>query len=95
MPTPDRLEELKRQRALLAEQMAKLDRESAAMSSAGEASAPPASAPEISEADRALEQFAEAPTNPAEIKRGCVRAFVWALALMAALLVAVYFVFYR
>ncbi len=97
MSTPDRLEELKRQRALLEEQIARLDQEAAA--------APvPKIEPEVAatgplagaaDADQALEKFADAPENPAEVKRGCLVAFVLGLTTFVAVLVGIYLLFYR
>ena len=95
MSPSDRLEELKRQRALLAEQMAKLDQEAAAAASQTTQSEPEKTGLEAADPDQVLAQFADAPVNPADVKRGCIMAFIWGLAAMAAALAAVYFAFYR
>jgi predicted nuclease with TOPRIM domain len=88
----DRLEELKRQRAQLAEQMTRLDQEAAALTAQVGAKE---TGQETADPDHVLAQFADAPVNPADVKRGCITAFILALAAVAAALVAVHFAFYR
>ena len=95
MSPSDRLEELKRQRAQLAEQMARLDQEAAAAAAQTPPSEPKKTGSEAADPDQVLAQFAHAPVNPADVKRGCITAFILGLAVVAAALVAVYFAFYR
>jgi hypothetical protein len=96
MPPPDdRLKDLHRQRALVQEHLAWLDREIAAAS--GEAAprpAPPAaSAVEYdNEVEAVLESYrAEAHSAPAAARRGCYFVFFAALALWALAMLAWYF----
>jgi hypothetical protein len=94
VPPTDPREELKRQRALLEAQIAKLDAEAAAAASTPGPD-PKTTGPEAVDPEQALRDFADAPENPADVKRGCLRIFVWGMALAAAALVAVYYAFYR
>jgi hypothetical protein len=104
MPSPDdRLQELRRQRALVQEQLTFLDREIAAASggttpaiqppqSLPATSLPPAASPaesgEVGELIKSLEQ--ESHSNPANAKWGCIWTFVAALALLALCVFAFY-----
>jgi hypothetical protein len=107
MPSPDdRLQELRRQRALVQEQLAFLDREIAAVS--GEAkpampaaqSLPPVSAvtsqpaaplTEGGEVGEVIKSLEdESRANPAKAYWGCIWVFVAALALLALCLFAFY-----
>lgn len=94
MPPPDRLEELKRQRALLEAQIARLDQE-AATPAVTPAQDPKPSGAKATDPEQALRKFADAPENPADVKRGCITIFAWGMALAAAALGAVYYAFYR
>jgi hypothetical protein len=101
MPSPDeRLQELRRQRALVQEQLAFLDREIATASGQAKptapaaqipppmSAAPPAESGEVSEVIKAFE--AESRSNPANAKWGCIWTFVAALVLFALCMLAFY-----
>jgi hypothetical protein len=107
MPSPDdRLQELRRQRALVQEQLAFLDREIAATS--GQATSakpavpsplpvpaahlqPAVSAADGAEVDELIKSLEEeSRSNPVEVKRGCIWIFVAAIVLFALCLVAFY-----
>jgi hypothetical protein len=94
VPPPDRLEELKRQRALLEAQIAKLDQE-AAQAPVAPAAELKSGGPKAADPDQALRDFADAPQNPAEVRRGCITIFAWGMALAAAALGTLYYAFYR
>lgn len=101
----DRLQELLRQKALLDEHAAWLEREIAAeRARAGEV--PPAAAPGLSppaapasavtdaEADALLDQYRSNPQSlQQEVKRGCFLYFFGALALLGLTVLAVYFAY--
>jgi hypothetical protein len=107
MPSPDdRLQELRRQRALVQEQLAFLDREIASVSGAARSamptaqSLPPGSAvpsqpatplTEGGKVDEVIKSFEdETRANPAKAYWGCIWAFVAALALLGLCLFAFY-----
>jgi hypothetical protein len=107
MPSPDdRLQELRRQRALVQQQLAFLDREIAAASGEAKPAMPAAQIPppgsaapsrpaaplaEGGEVDEVIKSFeAESRANPANVKRGCIWAFVAALVLFALCVFAFY-----
>jgi len=107
MPSPDdRLQELRRQRALVQEQLAFLDREIASASGeakpampAAQIPAPASAAPsqlasppaESGDVDKLFKSFEEeSHSNPADAKRGCIWTFVAALVLLALCLFAFY-----
>jgi hypothetical protein len=108
VPNPDRLEEIQRELAQLGEQVARLQREATDLRGAKQGtstpvSPSPASARPVafsrsnreSDAERALEQFADRPVNPADVKRGCITAFTWGMVALIGAVVAVYFAYYR
>jgi hypothetical protein len=102
MPAPDdRLQELRRQRALVQQQLTFLDREIAAASGqaepAGQIPQPvpaahlqPATSPAESDAVAAIIKSLEADSrlNPDKVKSGCIRIFVAGLVLFILCLVA-------
>ncbi|HWZ95872.1 MAG TPA: hypothetical protein VNW30_11815 [Opitutaceae bacterium] len=98
MPLPDdRLQELRRQRALVQEHLAWLDREIVSASSEAtppkpaaqsQPPAPPAGGNDVVEVIKSFE--AESRSNPAKAKWGCIWIFVATLALMALCLFAFY-----
>jgi len=97
MPSPeDRLQELRRQRALVQEHLAWIDREIA--SSSGQAPTAPTVqiqpvAPPTTrdEADKLLESYqAEARSAPTRAYWGCIWAFAAALVLFALCVLALY-----
>lgn len=104
---PDRLPELLRQKVLLQEHLAWLDREIAAHSAVGQPSAPvpsataplrpapatlPAPAATAAEAERILEQCRAASADiPGNVKKGCFLYLALALALLALGLAAIWF----
>jgi hypothetical protein len=99
----DRLSELHRQRALVAEQLAWLDREIAA--AGGEAPATPAAlappanpggAPDPPAAEKILAEFrSEAERSPAKTRQGCLWSFAAGIALLVLGVVAIYWLRYR
>jgi len=105
----DRLPELRRQRALVAEHLAWLDRAIAA--EGGETSAtpvdsappvtlrpptPPGDAADLPAADKILAEFRrEAESSPAKMRQGCIWSFVAALALLILGVAAIYWLRYR
>jgi hypothetical protein len=95
---PDRLEELRRQRALQREHLASIDREIAALEGTGEApveDTPPfvgAFSSGTRTAEEILGKYREAGLNdPSKAKRGCLLLFLAAIALLFAGLGAMYF----
>ena len=99
MPSPeDRLQELRRQRALVEQQLAWLDREIAAASGGLPPPAPLQPAPPAvptagdSEVEALMESYrAESRSAPAAARRGCLIVFFAALALFALAVLALYF----
>jgi hypothetical protein len=104
----DRLPELRRQRALIAEHLAWLDREIAA--AGGETSAAPATRPPVTlpppadpgaavdplAAEKILAEFRrEAELSPTKMRRGCIWSFVAAMALFILGVAAIYWLRYR
>ncbi|HEV8073515.1 MAG TPA: hypothetical protein VGP21_05220 [Opitutaceae bacterium] len=105
MPSPDdRLQELRRQRALVQEQLTFLDREIAAASGQAQPAkpspppvpaaylqpaTPPADGGEASEVIKSFE--AESRANPATAKWGCIGIFVAGLVLLALCVAAFYY----
>jgi hypothetical protein len=103
----DRLTELHRQRALVAEQLVWLDREIAA--AGGETPATPAASPppitlpppthfdnDLPVADKILAEFrSEADLSPARTRQGCIWSFVGGIALLLLGLAAIYWLHYR
>jgi len=95
----DRLDELRRQRDLLRENLAFIEREIAAEARSQGGTVPPPLRPPDPVEDRTAEAIlAEYQRAPAAIsqqaKAGCIAYFAGGLLLMAALLAAAYF-FYR
>jgi hypothetical protein len=103
MPSPDdRLQELRRQRALVQQQLAFLDREIA--SASGEAkpalpaaqnpppvSAAPGQPAAADEVDKVIKSFEEeSRSNAADVKSGCIWIFVAAFVLFALCVFAFY-----
>ena len=99
----DRLSDLRRQRALAAEQLARLNREIAAVGSEAPAlpTAPPspsdpAGGSELPEADKILTEFrSEAESSPAKLRRGCIWSFVCGMVLLILGVAAIYWLHYR
>ncbi len=107
MSDSDRLQELRRQRALEAERLAKLDREIAAASgsptppvptvpppalASGAAAAPPAEVTAAAEA--MLDEYRVAPDAlKSDVKKGCLLYFFGALGLFAMGVMVLYFAF--
>jgi len=99
----DRLSDLRRQRALAAEQLARLNREIAAEGSEAPAlpTAPPspsdpAGGSELPEADKILTEFrSEAESSPAKLRRGCLGIFAAGMALLILGVAAIYWLHYR
>jgi hypothetical protein len=99
----DRLSDLRRQHALVAEHLAWLDREIAAAGS--EAPSSPAAPPppahagggaDLPAAEKILAEFrSEAERSPAKIRRGCVWSFVCGMALLILGVVVIYWLRYR
>jgi len=99
----DRLSELRRQRALVAEQLAWLDREIAA--AAGETPASPAPPPPPADPSRvpdppAAEEIpaefrTEAERSPDKMRRGCLWSFAASMTFLILGVVAVYWLHYR
>ena len=100
----DRLPELRRQRALVAEHLAWLDREIAA--AGGETLATPAAplppptqpgdAAGLPVAEKILEEFRrEAELSPTNMRQGCIWSFVAAIALLILGVTAIYWFRYR
>jgi hypothetical protein len=99
----DRLPELRRQRALVAEQLAWLDREIAA--AGGETPAAPAApqppadpriGTELPAAEKILAEFRrEAELSPTKMRWGCIWSFVCGLALLILGVAAIYWLRYR
>jgi hypothetical protein len=100
----DRLPELRRQRALVAEHLAWLDREIAA--EGGETSATPAAplpppahfddAADLPAADKILAEFRrEAESSPARMRQGCIWSFMATMALLILGVAATYWLHYR
>ena len=99
----DRLPELRRQRALVADQLAWLDREIAA--AGGETPAAPAAplppadpriGTELPAAEKILAEFRrEAELSPTKMRRGCIWSFVAAMALFILGVGAIYWLRYR
>ena len=99
----DRLSDLRRQRALVADHLASLDREIAA--AGGEAPATPAalvppanpgSGADLPAAEKILAEFrSEVERSPAKIRRGCVWSFVCGMALLILGVVVIYWLRYR
>jgi len=95
----DRLDELRRKRNLLREQLGALDRDITALEAAAEPVAreprtpdSPEAAPGIESADAILDEFRQQPSSVARrAKLGCVIYFAAALALLALAVAAVYF----
>ena len=96
---PDRLAELRRQRALACEQLAWLDREIAAAERAAGVSSPPSPSPAPAvppTADPAHPLYAPDPAAAhADGRRGCFLYTAAALLFLFALLAAIYFLRYR
>jgi hypothetical protein len=97
---PDRLSELRRQRALAAEQLDWLDREIAAeMALSQRASATPADMHTPARETASPAAFESYQADPAvtehETKRGCFLFFAATLVVLLLVLAAVYFLFYR
>ena len=104
----DRLSELRRQRALVAEQLAWIDREIAA--AGGEATAPPvaprqstapaapadAGSADLPSAEKILAEFrSEAESSPARMRRGCIWSFACGMAVLILGVAAIYWLRYR
>ena len=99
----DRLPELRRQRTLVAEHLAWLDREIAA--AGGETSATPAASPppahpgdavDLPAAEKILAEFRrEAELSPTKMRRGCLWSFVAGMALLVLGVAAIYWLRYR
>ncbi len=100
----DRLQDLRRQRTLVQEQLAWLDREIAAAAGAAapQPSAPPLApqnppaaappAPVDQDVEAILESYrTEASSGPADARRGCYMVFFSGLALMALVVLGWYF----
>ena len=101
MPSPeDRLQELRRQRALVQEHLVWLDREIAALSGGVRPAVPPA-APAASpapapagdpETEALIETYrAESISSLASVRRGCFLVFFAALAVFGLAVLALYF----
>ena len=100
MPSPDdRLQELRRQRALVQQQLAFLDREIASASGAAmpaaqipptvsAAPSQPAAGGDVDEVIKSFEE--ESRSDPADAKSGCIWIFVAALVLFALSVFAFY-----
>jgi hypothetical protein len=111
VPPSDRIEELQRQRALLLDHLAWLEREIAASGGRPAGTAPPRSvvAPpkvpvttpaiavgsDAADPDSMLRQFAAEPENPAKVRYGCIAAFVSGLLLISVALFGIYYLYYR
>ena len=102
----DRLSDLRRQRALAAEQLARLNREIAVAGSEAPAlpSAPPsptgpagpAGGSDLPEADKILAEFrSEAESSPAKLRRGCIWSFAAGMTFLILGIVAIYWLRYR
>jgi hypothetical protein len=99
----DRLSELRHQRALVAEQLAWLDRE--ITSAGGETSAlPPTPSPpadpasdvELPAADEILAEFrSEAERSPAKMRQGCLWSFAGGMAVLILGVATIYWLRYR
>ncbi len=95
----DRLDDLRRQRDLLREQLASLDAEIAAAERPAQAAFPDKDQPPHAEAtsgppsaDAILEEFGRAPASMArQAKLGCILYFAGAMALLALAVAAFYF----
>jgi len=100
---PDRLSDLRRQRALVAEQLAWLDREIAAAGSEAPATpaalAPPANpggGGDLPAAEKILAEFrSEAERSPAKTRQGCLWSFAGAMVLLILGVAAIYWLRYR
>jgi len=95
---PDRLDDLRRQRALVQEQLAWLDREIAAQSSSPARPAQPSTLPVAPATLPATPEEAYEPDPAAagsDARRGCIVTVALALLLLGVVLVAVYFIAYR
>jgi hypothetical protein len=107
MPSPDdRLQELRRQRALVQQQLAFLDREIASASGEGKPAMPAAQIPppvsaapsqpaappaDGGDVDEVIKSFEEeSRSDPADAKSGCIWIFVAALVLFAVSVFAFY-----
>jgi hypothetical protein len=103
MPSPDdRLQELRRQRALVQQQLAFLDREIASASGEANPAMPAAQIPPPGSAapsqpaaggdvDEVIKSFEEeSRSDPADAKTGCIWIFVAALVLLALSVFAFY-----
>jgi len=98
--TPDRLRELRRQRALVADQLARLDREIAAATDSPPGGAAPPATASPTEPETAfpatLDATAVDPTAVRnDTRRGCFLYFAAALLALGLALAAVYYFFYR
>jgi len=99
----DRLSDLRRQRAVAAEQLARLNREIAAAGSETSAlpatpSPPtdPAGGIDLPEADKILAEFrSEAERSPAKMRRGCIWSFVCGMVLLILGIATIYWLRYR
>jgi hypothetical protein len=99
----ERLSDLRRQRALVAEHLAWLDREIAAAGSEALATpvtpAPPANpggGADLPAAEKILAEFrSEAERSPAKIRQGCLWTFGAGIALLILGVVAIYWLRYR
>jgi len=99
----DRLSDLRRQRALVTEQLAWLDREIVAAGNETPAVAAPPMPPadpgggsDLPEADKILAEFrSEAESSPAKMRRGCLGIFAAGMALLILGVVAIYWLRYR
>jgi hypothetical protein len=99
----DRLSELRRQRALVAEQLAWFDREIAAtgnetptLPATPMPPADPGGGADPLAADKILAEFRdEAENSPAKMRRGCLGIFAAGMALLILGVVAIYWLRYR
>jgi hypothetical protein len=99
----DRLPELRRQRALVAEHLAWLDREIADAGSEAPATpvtpappAKPAGAVDVPAAEKILAEFrSEAERAPADMRRGCLWSFLAGMLLLILGVAAIYWLRYR
>lgn len=96
---PDRLAELRRQRALVQQHLDWLDREIAATGPAPSKDNPPQLAPAVAPTPLpavAPEAYAPDPTaTQQEVKRGCLLWLVAGLLVLGAIFAAIYFYAYR
>ena len=93
----DRLPELRRQRALVAEHLAWLDREIAdAGSETPVTPAHPGAVADLPSAEKILDEFRrEAESSPAKVRQGCLWSFVCGMALLILGIATIYWLRYR